>query len=140
MQVADILLRYPSNYKQSACIPLLDLAQQQNNGHLSLAAMRKVATLLDMPEIRVYEVATFYTMFNRSPVGRYHVMVCGTTPCQIQGSDGIYDAISEHLGLTYGQTSQVPLGTLSLPLPASTSPSLCLTLPLFHRQHDAQLC
>ncbi|KAK9841487.1 hypothetical protein WJX74_006659 [Apatococcus lobatus] len=111
--VADILLRYPSNYKQSACIPLLDLAQQQNNGHLTLAAMRRVAMLLDMPEIRVYEVATFYTMFNRSPVGRYHVMVCGTTPCQIQGSDGIYEAISNHLGLHYGQTSPDGLFTLS---------------------------
>ena len=61
----EILARYPSNYKQSACIPLLDLAQQQNNGWLSLAAMNRVAAVMGVPPIRVYEVATFYTMFNR---------------------------------------------------------------------------
>lgn len=64
---------------------MLDLAQQQNNGWLSLAALNGVAKLLEMPEIRVYEVATFYTMFNRSKIGKYHVMVCGTTPCRWGG-------------------------------------------------------
>ena len=78
----DIIDRYPPNYKASAVIPLLDLAQQQNNGFLSLSAMNSVAKLLDMTEIRVYEVATFYSMYNRSRVGKYHVMLCGTTPCR----------------------------------------------------------
>jgi NADH dehydrogenase (ubiquinone) flavoprotein 2 len=64
-KAAEILSHYPKNYAQSATIPLLDLAQQQNGGWLSLAAMNRVAAVLDVPPIRVYEVATFYTMFNR---------------------------------------------------------------------------
>lgn len=108
-----IMANYPDNYQASAVIPLLDLAQQQNAGFLSLAAMNSIAELLGMAPIRVYEVATFYTMFNRSPMGRYHVMVCGTTPCMLQGSKGIYKAISDHLGVVYGQTTEDKLFTLS---------------------------
>ncbi|KAI7842350.1 hypothetical protein COHA_003990 [Chlorella ohadii] len=104
--------RYPTNYKASAVIPLLDLAQQQNEGWLSLAAMNRVAKILDMAEIRVYEVATFYTMFNRSKMGKYHVMVCGTTPCMLQGAKGIYKALKEHLGIDYGQTTPDGMFTL----------------------------
>lgn len=111
-KVAEVISRYPSNYKASALIPLLDLAQQQNDGWLSLAAMNRVAKVLDMPEIRVYEVATFYTMFNRSKMGRYHVMVCGTTPCMLQGAKGIYKALKEHLGIDYGQTTPDGMFTL----------------------------
>ena len=81
-----ILNRYPENYKQSAVIPLLDLVQQQNDGYLSLNAMNAVADALGMAHIRVYEVATFYTMFNRSKMGKYHLMVCGTTPCMVRGA------------------------------------------------------
>lgn len=112
-RVAEIMSRYPTNYKQSAVIPLLDLAQQQNEGWLSLAALNRVAKVLDMPEIRVYEVATFYTMFNRSKMGKYHVMVCGTTPCMLQGAKGIYSAIKQHLGIDYGQTTEDGFFTLS---------------------------
>jgi NADH dehydrogenase (ubiquinone) flavoprotein 2 len=90
----------------------LDLAQQQNDGWLSLAAMNAVAKLLEMPEIRVYEVATFYTMFNRSRIGKYHVMVCGTTPCRLQGAQGIEKALSEHLGVHVGETTADGLFTL----------------------------
>lgn len=111
-KIAELLSRYPSNYKQSAVIPMLDLAQQQNGGYLSLAAMNRVAQVLDMAEIRVYEVATFYTMFNRSKVGKYHVMVCGTTPCMLQGAKGIYKALREHLGVDYGQTTPDGMFTL----------------------------
>ena len=108
----EILARYPSNWKQSAVIPLLDLAQQQNDGWLSLAAMNRVAKVLDMAEIRVYEVATFYTMFNRSKMGKYHVMVCGTTPCMLQGAKGIYKALKDKLGVDYGQTTTDGMFTL----------------------------
>lgn len=80
--VNDIIARYPPNYKQSAIIPVLDVTQQENGGWLSLAAMNRVAKLLDMAPIRVYEVATFYTMFNRTKIGKYHVQICGTTPCR----------------------------------------------------------
>lgn len=111
-RVEEILSRYPDNWKQSAVIPVLDLAQQQNDGWLSLNAMRKVAEVLGMAEIRVFEVATFYTMFNRSKIGKYHVMVCGTTPCMLQGAKGIYGALKEHLGVDYGQTTSDGMFTL----------------------------
>lgn len=91
---------------------MLDLAQQQNDGWLSLAAMRRVAKVLGMAEIRVFEVATFYTMFNRSKIGKYHVMVCGTTPCMLQGAKGIYAALKEQLGIDYGQTTSDGMFTL----------------------------
>lgn len=98
-RVQRLLDSYPSNYKSSAVIPLLDLAQQHNNGFLSLAAMDKVALILSMEKIRVYEVATFYSMFNRTRVGKFHVMVCGTTPCLLRGSRQIENALIEELGL-----------------------------------------
>ncbi|CAL5229377.1 g12691 [Coccomyxa viridis] len=110
--VAEILSRFPTNYKQSACIPLLDLAQKQNNGWLNLAAMNRVAEILEVAPIRVYEVATFYTMFNRSPVGKYQVLVCGTTPCMLCGSRSLSSAIQDHLGIAYGQTTPDGMFTL----------------------------
>lgn len=104
-RAAEIIARYPVNYKQSAVIPLLDLAQQQNGGWLSLAAMNRVAKVLDMPEIRVYEVATFYTMFNRTKIGKYHIMICGTTPCRLNGAVKIEEALKAKLGINIGETT-----------------------------------
>ena len=80
-----ILSRYPDNYKQAAIIPLLDLAQRQAGGFLPVAAMDKVAKTVGAAPIKVYEVATFYTMFNREKVGKYFIQLCGTTPCMING-------------------------------------------------------
>lgn len=74
--VNDMIANYPANYKASAVIPVLDIAQQQHGGWLPLAAMDKVAEVLGMAPIRVYEVATFYSMFNRSQVGKYYIQVC----------------------------------------------------------------
>ena len=111
--VHKLLDRYPSNYKASAVIPLLDLAQQQNEGWLSLTAMNKVAEVLEMPPIRVYEVATFYTMFNRSKIGKYHLQICGTTPCMLQGSRRIEAAIRRHLNIEVGETTKDGMFTLS---------------------------
>lgn len=108
----ELISRFPRNYKQSAVIPLLDLAQKQNGGWLTLAAMNRVAQVLGMPEIRVYEVATFYTMFNRTHIGKFHVMVCGTTPCRLQGAQGIEKAVSDHLGIHVGQTTADGMFTL----------------------------
>ncbi|KAI5393426.1 hypothetical protein KIW84_060526 [Lathyrus oleraceus] len=85
-RVKEILSHYPSNYKQSAVIPLLDLAQQQHGGWLPVSAMDAVAKVIEVAPIRVYEVATLYSMFNRTKVGKYHLLVCGTTPCMIRGS------------------------------------------------------
>ena len=79
--------KYPSDKQRSAVIPLLWLAQKDNNGWLSEPAMREVADRLEMPYIRVYEVATFYTMFRLQPVGKYHIQLCGTTPCQLRGAE-----------------------------------------------------
>lgn len=102
-RVNTILGKYPENYKQSACIPLLDLAQRQNDNFLTLSAMRKVAEIIGVAPMRVYEVATFYTMFNRQKVGKYFIQLCGTTPCQACGSDQIKESIQKHLGLEDGE-------------------------------------
>jgi len=139
-RVQALLARYPANYKASAMLPLLDLAQQQNKGWLNLNAMNKVAEILEVPlvscrarargagrvywssapkpvavlwpQIRVYECATFYTMYNRSPMGKYHVMVCGTTPCMLQGSRRIEAALKRHLGVEVGETTPDGMFTL----------------------------
>lgn len=108
-----LIRKYPENWRASAMLPLLDLTQQENGGWLSLSAMNKVAEVLRVPEIRVYEVATFYTMYNRSKVGKYHIQVCGTTPCMLQGSRGIEAALRERLGVEVGETTADGLFTLS---------------------------
>ncbi|CAK3900980.1 NADH-ubiquinone oxidoreductase 24 kDa subunit, mitochondrial [Lecanosticta acicola] len=102
--IKEVLSRYPSQYKKAAVMPLLDLGQRQH-GFTSISVMNEVARILEMPPMRVYEVATFYTMYNRNPVGRFHVQCCTTTPCQLRGSDGIMKAIEEHLGIHHGETT-----------------------------------
>ncbi|CAI0385680.1 unnamed protein product [Linum tenue] len=105
-KVKEIISHYPSNYKQSAVIPLLDLAQQQHGGWLPVSAMNAVAKVIEVAPIRVYEVATFYSMFNRTPVGKYHLLVCGTTPCMIRGSREIEDALLKHLGVKRNEVTK----------------------------------
>jgi len=100
-----IIAKYPPGRQASAVMPLLDLAQRQNDNWLPRAAMDYVADLLEMPRIRVYEVATFYTMYNRSPVGRHFVQVCTTTPCWLRGSDDIVAACERKLGISTGETT-----------------------------------
>ncbi|KAA1067108.1 NADH:ubiquinone oxidoreductase 24 [Puccinia graminis f. sp. tritici] len=99
---------FPPQYKKAAVIPVLDLAQRQNNGWTSISVMNYVAKLLEMPPMRVYEVATFYTMFNREPVGEHFVQICTTTPCMLGGcgSGVIVEAIKNHLGVELGQTTK----------------------------------
>ena len=110
--------RYPPGRQQSAIIPLLDLAQRQvgaeteTQGWLPIPVIEYVAAYLEMPYIRAYEVATFYTMFNLRPVGRYHVQVCGTTPCMLRGSGDVLDACKAK-GLKKGATTPDGLFTLS---------------------------
>jgi NADH dehydrogenase (ubiquinone) flavoprotein 2 len=110
--VQNILKKYPKNYKQSAIIPLLDLAQRQCNNFLPLAAMNKVAEVVEVPPVRVYEVASFYTMFNRERVGKYFIQLCGTTPCMVNGSEHIKRAIENHLGIHDGETTADGMFTL----------------------------
>ncbi|HTT79709.1 MAG TPA: NADH-quinone oxidoreductase subunit NuoE [Stellaceae bacterium] len=106
------IAKYPPGRQQSAVLPLLDLAQRQSGGWLPLAAMHRVADLLAMPRIRVYEVATFYTMFNLKPVGRWFLQVCTTTPCWLRGSDDLVAACEEKLGIGIGGTTADGLFTL----------------------------
>ena len=114
----ETVARYPDGRQMSASIPLLDLAQRQvgaetnTQGWLPLPVMEFVARELDMPFVRVLEVATFYTMFNLAPVGRFHVQVCGTTPCMLRGSDDVLEACYKR-GLKKGRTTDDGLFTLT---------------------------
>jgi NADH-quinone oxidoreductase subunit E len=113
-----IIARYPEGRQVSAVIPLLDLAQRQvgaetqTQGWLPIPVMEFVAKELGTSYIRVLEVATFYTMFNLAPVGRFHVQVCGTTPCMLKGSDDVFEACYKR-GLKKGRTTDDGLFTLS---------------------------
>ena len=89
--------KYPKGRKASAVIPLLYLVQKQNNNWIPLAAIKYIAKLLEMPYIKVYEVSTFYSMFNLSPVGKYFVQVCTTTPCMMKGSKKIVDICKKYI-------------------------------------------
>lgn len=100
-----IIAKYPKGRQQSAVLPLLDLAQRQNDNWLSREAMVYVANLLDMAEIRVYEVASFYTMFNLKPVGKHFIQLCTTTPCWLRGSDEVVKTCQEKLGIGMGETT-----------------------------------
>ena len=114
----EIIARYPPGRQMSAVLPLLDLAQRQvgaeteTQGWLPIPVMEYVARELGHPYIRVLEVATFYTMFNLAPVGRFHVQVCGTTPCMLRGSDDVLDACYKR-GLKKGHTTDDGLFTLT---------------------------
>lgn len=117
-KVKEIIGRYPPGRQQSAVMPLLDLAQRQvgaetnTQGWLPVPVMEMIGNQLGMAYIRVYEVATFYTMYNLSPVGRYHVQVCGTTPCMLRGSDDVLDACYKK-GMKKGATTADGLFTLT---------------------------
>jgi NADH-quinone oxidoreductase E subunit len=109
-----IIGMYPTGRQQSAVLPLLDLAQRQNGGWLPQPALDYVAALLNMPPIRVYEVATFYTMFNLRPVGEHHVQVCTNIACWLRGSDQIVETCCRTLGIGgVGETTADGRFTLS---------------------------
>lgn len=107
------IAKYPEGRQQSAVMPLLDIAQRQNGGHVTQEIMEYIADYLDMAPIKVMEVATFYTMYNHKPIGKHHVQVCGTTPCWLRGSDEIMGACKKHLGIEKGQTTEDGMFTLS---------------------------
>lgn len=101
-----IIARYPPRRQASAVMPLLDIAQRQHDNWVPRAAMDHIAELLEMPRIRVYEVATFYTMYNLAPVGRHFVQICTTTPCWLRGSSDIVEACRRKLGIGVGETTE----------------------------------
>ncbi|MBV9523196.1 MAG: NADH-quinone oxidoreductase subunit NuoE [Alphaproteobacteria bacterium] len=106
------IAKYPPGRQASAVLPLLDLAQRQSGNWLPRAAMDHVAAMLDMAPIRVYEVATFYSMFNLRPVGKHFFQICTTTPCWLRGSDAVVEACRRKLGIDVGETT--PDGAFSL--------------------------
>ena len=105
-EIDRILAKFPPARKQSAVMPLLHLAQRQHGGWLPRAALDHVAEFLEMPKIKVYEVASFYDMYNTVPTGRIQVRVCTTTPCWLCGSDDIVRAASDTLGIDIGESSE----------------------------------
>jgi len=113
-EVKQITNRYPEGKHKSALLPVLHIAQDHNNGWLSVEAMDYVASLLNIAPIEVYEVATFYSMYNLNPVGKYIFEVCQTGPCMINGSDNIIDYIRQKLNISIGQTTSDGMFTLKV--------------------------
>ena len=111
-EVQRIIERYPQGKHKSALLPVLHLAQQEFGGWLSSDTMDYVASLLKLEPIEVYEVATFYSMYNLKPVGKYIFEVCQTGPCMLNGSDDIIKYINEKLGIKPGETTSDGLFTL----------------------------
>jgi NADH dehydrogenase (ubiquinone) flavoprotein 2 len=122
-RVEEILSRYPKGKQRSATMPLLDLAQRQvaedgaksnppYGGWIPRAAMDEIARIVDVPPIKVYETASFYSMYNLAPVGKYLVQMCTTTPCMLCGSGNVVKACEDHLGIHTGDTTEDGLFTL----------------------------
>ena len=106
IKVNKELKKYPKNRQKSAVMALLYLAQNQNNNWIPLVAIKKIGQMLSMPYIKVYEVATFYSMFNLSPVGKYFVQVCTTSPCMIRGSKKITDLCKKYISNNQKELSE----------------------------------
>ncbi|WP_240743169.1 NADH-quinone oxidoreductase subunit NuoE family protein [Ilyomonas limi] len=113
-KVQEIIARYPEERQKSALLPVLHLAQEEFGGWLSVEAMDYVASLLQLEPIEVYEVATFYSMYNLKPVGKYVFEVCQTGPCMLRGSDDIIAYIQQKLGINVGETTPDGLFTLKV--------------------------
>jgi NADH-quinone oxidoreductase subunit E len=111
-KVKEIIARYPEGKQKSALLPVLHVAQDEFGGWLDVPVMDYVAELLSIKPIEVYEVATFYSMFNTKPVGKYLLEVCRTGPCMLNGSDDIIEHIKDRLGIAEGQTTPDGLFTL----------------------------
>jgi NADH-quinone oxidoreductase E subunit len=110
--IKTILAKYPTERKASAVIPLLDLAQRQHDNWIPMKAIEVIADTLEMAEMRVLEVATFYTMFNLRPVGKHYIQACGTTPCWLRGGNDVMRCVYDKLGIRNGETT--PDGKFSL--------------------------
>ena len=107
LELADkILKKYPSDQKKSAVMPLLYLAQNQNENWIPLAAMKYIGKYLSMPYINVYEIATFYSMYNLAPVGKYFIQVCTTSPCALRGANKLVDICKEKISNNQNELSQ----------------------------------
>ena len=105
VEIKRVIAKYPKGRQASAVMPLLDLAQRQHENWIPMKAIELIASKLDMAEIRVLEVATFYTMFNLKPVGQFFLQACTTTPCWLRGSDEMMRAIKDRYNISSGETS-----------------------------------
>ena len=136
-QAKKVIARYPEGRQRSAVMPLLDLAQRQvgaetqTQGWLPVPVIEYVAAMLDMPYMRALEVASFYTMYNLVPVGRYHVQLCGTTPCLLRGSDDVM-AACKNKGMVKGKTTPDGMFTLT----EVECMGNCATAPMFQINDD----
>ena len=104
-EIVKILAKYPEDKKANAVMPLLDLAQRQHQNWIPMKAIEEIANRLDMAEIRVLEVASFYTMYNLKPVGEFFLQACTTTPCMLRGSDDMMRCIKDRYNIASGETS-----------------------------------
>lgn len=102
----DIIKTYPKNYKESSIMPLLTLAQNQCGGWIPKKALQYISEFLNVSEIRVLELATFYSMYNLSPIGKFHIEVCTTTPCMLRGAEKILENCKKNLNLNIGEISE----------------------------------
>lgn len=105
-KIEAIVAKYPKGKQQSAVMPLLDLAQRQHDNWIPEAAMEEIARILEMPRMKVFEVATFYTMYNLQPVGKHLIQCCTTTPCWLRGSADVVKACEDRLGIKMGETTK----------------------------------
>ena len=102
-KIVRIIAKYPEGRQASAVMPLLDLAQRQHDNWIPMKAIELIAERLGMAKIRVLEVASFYTMYNLKPVGKYFLQLCGTTPCMLRGSEDVTRCIKDKLGISSGE-------------------------------------
>lgn len=131
-EVEKHIAKYPKGRQASAVMPLLWIAQKQNDNWIPEAAMAEIARLLDMPPIKVYEVATFYTMYNLEPRGKHHLQFCTTTPCWLRGSAEVVLACEKHLGIKLGETTPDGMFTLT----DVECLGACVNAPVFQRNGD----
>ena len=103
LKAKDIVKMYPKNYRESSIMPLLSIAQSQNDGWLPKKAIEYVSKFLNVPEMKVLEIATFYSMYNLSPVGKHHIEICTTSPCMLRGSDNLLEKLKNWIGINTGE-------------------------------------
>lgn len=130
--VEQHIAKYPKGRQASAVMPLLDIAQKQHDNWIPEAAMEEIGRILDMPRIKVFEVATFYTMYNLAPKGKHHLQFCTTTPCWLAGSGDVVSACEKHLGIKMGETTKDGMFTMS----EVECLGACVNAPVVQRNGD----
>lgn len=131
-KIDAIIAKYPKGRQASAVMPLLDLAQRQHGGWIPEKAMEEIGRILDMPRIKVFEVATFYTMYNLAPQGKHHLQICTTTPCWLRGSGDVVKACEKHLEIHLGETTPDGMFTIT----DVECLGACVNAPVLQRNGD----